>query len=125
MIAINYDKGMGRAYIPETELEEWWLTTAIDDLQATVPKAEEYGGTGGGSADLRVMGDALGEFANLTSAPLAVRMELACWFYCLGKIARLISDYKAGRVGKPDTWHDMTVYTMMARRLQEVGQWPG
>ncbi|HKN42661.1 MAG TPA: hypothetical protein VJW23_01960 [Propionibacteriaceae bacterium] len=106
------------------DLEAWWITTATKDLDATRGKTHEYGGSGGGSADLRVMGDALGELCGLHDAPDEVRQELACWFYALGKVSRLISDYKNGKPGKADSWHDLTVYSMMARRLQETGRWP-
>ena len=57
-------------------------------------------------------------------SPDAVKEELACWFYSLGKVSRLISDYKHGNAGKPDTWFDLGIYAMMSRRLQEVGHWP-
>lgn len=129
MRVIDVDGGYaGTAFVPETELEHWWLRTAANDLQSAAPKIEEYGGADGGSADLEVMGDALAVFSGfgpaVEQADAARNQEMACWFYALGKIARLISDYRAGRPGKPDTWHDTTVYSMMARRLQEVGRWP-
>lgn len=100
------------------------MRVARDDFEQMLPKLHEYGGTGEGSSDLRVMGDALAELCGMHDAEDAVKQELACWFYTLGKVARLISDYKQGRSGKPDTWHDITVYSMMARRLQETGRWP-
>jgi hypothetical protein len=106
------------------ELQDWWVLTAARDLQQAMPKVEEYGGAGAGSADLRVMGDALAELCGLHDTEDAVKQELACWFYALGKVSRLISDYKQGKPGKADSWHDLTVYSMMARRLQETGRWP-
>lgn len=107
-----------------SELAKWWASTGFQDHNKTVPKAEEYGGVNDGSADLRTMGYALAELCGLHDAPEAVKLELACWFYALGKISRLISDYKAGKPGKADTWFDLTVYSMMARRIQETGRWP-
>lgn len=108
----------------EAEIFEWWVRLAADDARRTAPKTSEYGGTQDGSADLRVMGYALAELAGMHDAPDAVKMELACWFYALGKVSRLISDYKKGEPGKPDSWFDLSVYATMARRLQEVGRWP-
>lgn len=108
----------------DPELFDWWMVTAVADLEAIMPKTREYGGSGDGSADLRVMGDALAELCGMTHAPDAVRQELACWFYALGKVSRLISDYKQGNSGKPDTWFDLSVYAKMARRLQQSGTWP-
>lgn len=109
---------------PAEDVEEWWLDVAKADFAAMAPKVEEYGGTDTGSADLQIMGNALAELMGMHDAPDAVKQEMACWFYALGKISRLVSDYKQGKPGKPDTWHDLTVYSMMARRLQAVGRWP-
>lgn len=106
------------------ELTEWWIESAAGDAAATAPKVLEYGGVGDGSADLRTMGYALAELAGLHDAPDPVKLELACWFYALGKVSRLISDYRQGKHGKPDTWFDLGVYSMMARRIQQTGEWP-
>lgn len=108
----------------DLDLVSWWFQTATQDLVAALPKVEEYGGSHQGSADLEVMGDALAVFAGMKGGTSAVFQEMACWFYVLGKVSRLISDYRAGRSGKADTWHDISVYSMMARRLQECGRWP-
>lgn len=108
----------------DSELGRWWEDTALDDLAQMSPKIEEYGGTEEGSADLRIMGFALSELRMPPGASPAVQQEVACWFYALGKVARLISDYNQGKPGKADTWHDLTIYSMMARRLQDTGRWP-
>jgi len=113
-------------YVPE-KLEstaKWWLQTAILDFDAAVPKIAEYGGVGSGSADLKSIGYDLALLLNWDGVPEAVQQELGVWLYTKGKIARMISDYQQHKPGKADTWHDATVYSMMARRLQEVGQWP-
>ena len=108
----------------DPDLFQWWMDTAYTDLARTAPKTEEYSGGGGGSADLRVMGDALAELCGMRDGPEAVKEELACWLYLLGKTSRLISDYKQGKPGKSDTLFDATIYTMMMRRLQAAGRWP-
>lgn len=108
---------------PQT-LQEWWVSTVRDDIAKTGPKTREYGGANDGSADLRTMGYALAELCGMHDVPEPVKLELACWFYALGKVSRLVSDYKQGRPGKPDTWFDLSVYSMMARRIQETGSWP-
>lgn len=113
--------------IPESvdnDLAWWWLQQAAEDLGKTAPKTQEYGGAGDGSADLRTMGYALAELCGLHDAEEPVKLELAVWFYALGKISRLISDYKAGRPGKADTWFDLAVYAQMGRRIQATGRWP-
>jgi hypothetical protein len=110
-------------------LFEWWINTAFEDFVATVPKMLEYGGDPNqrpGSADLRIIGESLMELLGweVTTENQAVAQELACWFYTLGKGGRLISDYQQRKPGKSDTWFDKTIYSMMARRIQQVGRWP-
>jgi hypothetical protein len=109
----------------EADLVEWWITTAAQDYVSTIPKMLEYGGDQGtsGAADLRIMGDALATMLGW-GAMTPVALEMACWYYTLGKVGRLVSDYQQQRHGKTDTWFDICVYAMMARRIQEVGQWP-
>lgn len=110
---------------------DWWMKTAAADFAQMAPKIESYGGSIHGSADLEVMGNALATLlsergivdADELSDP--VSQEIATWLYALGKISRLISDYRAGRPGNADSWHDLTVYALMARRIQAVGAWPG
>lgn len=124
--------GEFRVQLPEGErgrLMAWWLNTSLCDFNAGAPKVEEYG-----AHDLEIMGAVLGVliykdrlnmiFQGRQATKLPVWTELAVWFYVLGKVARLVSDYMAERPGKPDTWHDITFYSMMARRIQESGQWP-
>jgi hypothetical protein len=111
--------------IPD-ELAWWWMKTSWEDFVAGAPKVDEYG-----AHDLEIMGAVLvllaykDKITVLTEAQAApIGTELACWFYVLGKVARLVSDYMAKRSGKDDTWHDITYYSMMARRIKEVGTWP-
>jgi len=112
--------------VPTTMLDtlEWWIQTSVDDFISTVPKIDEYGGKSDGSADLRIMGRNLGELLGWDDASDAVLQELAVWFYAQGKIGRLISNYSQKVPGKADTWHDTTIYSLMARRLQQSGNWP-
>lgn len=103
----------------------WWMHTAIEDFQKTVPKATEYGGSKiEGSADLMLIGENLAMLVGMHDASDAVKQELGCWFYMQGKVARLVSDYQQHRAGKADTWFDAEIYAKMARRLQETGRWP-
>lgn len=103
----------------------WWIATAAEDAKATFPKSAEYGGTvRTGSVDLMLIGEILALLLDMRDATSAVKQELGVWFYLQGKIGRLVSDYQQHRPGKADTWFDSTVYTMMARRLQETGEWP-
>lgn len=109
---------------PQRELFTWWMSRSYLDYQQGAPKVDEYG-----AHDLELMGmmllifgykDKVEELRN----DLPVGTEIAVWFYTLGKVARLLSDYLAKRPGKGDTWHDITFYSMMARRIQSSGGWP-
>lgn len=105
------------------DLEAWWITTAAKDQERTVPKTEEYGGEGG-SADLQIMGFALSKLRIPDDAPPEVGVQAACWFYALGKLCRGLSDFNHGQLIKGDSTFDLTVYSMMMRRIAETGQWP-
>jgi hypothetical protein len=71
-----------------------------------------------------VIGENIAELLEWRNVPDALLQELGCFFYLQGKIARLISDYKQKRPGKADTLHDISVYAMMMRRLQQTKNWP-
>jgi hypothetical protein len=92
----------------ETDILNWWLAHAEADAEAALAKANEYG-----SSDLKVVGAALGGEA-----------EAGIAFYILGKAARAVSGVLEGRPVSDDTWHDIVVYGMMARRVRETGRWP-
>lgn len=106
------------------QVAQWWLDTAAQDFTAISSKIAEYGGSRGGSADLRLMGDNLAELLGWDKADEATRQSLACWLYLQGKIARLVSDFQQQRPPKDDTLLDISVYAMMMRRLKETGNWP-
>lgn len=102
----------------------WWMDTTLQDFEDTVPKIDEYSGTRGGSADLRVMGDSHAELLGWENVPPAVAMQLACWHYLVGKTSRMISDFQQRRMAKSDTLKDAAIYALMMRRLGETGNWP-
>lgn len=100
-----------------SSLEDWWMETAKADLLAMGPKVEEYT-----ASDLVLMGQFLEHWLGI---PAGSGTEAACVFYLLGKVARAVAAYKEGRLPSIDTLHDSTVYSMMMRRIREVGGWPG
>lgn len=119
----------GRAAEIEKQVEEisaWWQGVAAADAATTAPKAVEYG-----ASDLAIMGKAMeGLFPNLSSNPdaaerEAIGLEMATAFYALGKVARLFGAYQQGRLPGEDSWFDLTVYSMMARRIRQSGRWVG
>lgn len=101
-------------------LEAWWMQTSQDDLMATVPKAVEYS-----SSDLNMMGGVLANLLDLGHVDGNAEIELATLVYIQGKVARAIGAFKDGRAPSADTYHDITVYSMIARRAREAGGWPG
>ena len=100
------------------ELRKWWLEQTSKEVEAVVPKAIEYG-----SADLDIIGYALGKMVDKNAA--TTNDELGIAFYVLGKVARLIGAYTDGRTPSDDTWFDIAIYTKMAQRARAVGEWPG
>lgn len=106
-------------------LSDWWADESTADMLAAVPKAIEYGST-----DLEAMGVQLVALHPNVEAMNAdersrVGLEMAIAFYLLGKATRIFGAYQRGGVPSDDTWHDLTVYSMMARRVRETGGWPG
>jgi hypothetical protein len=95
------------------ELRGWWEATSTADFDATVPKLQAYS-----SIDLKIMGYVMKQ-ANMKGG-----QEAATMWYALGKIARAIGAYGEGELPSLDTLHDVTVYSMMARRIRAKGGWP-
>lgn len=114
----------GHRVLDDESLAQWWSRVSQDDLSAAVPKAEEYGGTHNGSADLKIMGYALMQLRIPEDAPEEVGQIAACWLYELGKVARGITNLNKGEPIKQDHMHDGRVYWMMMQRLAETGRWP-
>lgn len=104
-------------------LEKWWQETAQADFEGLLSKISEYG-----AADLDVIGEALIATTPFKDTPPDRRRkighELALSFYALGKIGRLFGAYAQGRLPSDDTIHDLTVYSMMLRRVRAEGGWP-
>lgn len=99
-------------------LVAWWAMASQADGSGAAAKMKEYG-----SRDLVVVGDALTDLANWEDAPDRVKAELGCAFYLHGKVARAMEAYAHHRLPSDDTLHDVTVYSMMMRRIRAVGGW--
>lgn len=108
----------------ELELRGWWRRVSQFDEDAVVPKAVEYS-----AVDLEIIGRGLMAFnPDLWSGVpeeerASIAAEMGATFYALGKVARAIGAFSEGRRPSADTWHDTTVYSMMARHIQEKGRW--
>lgn len=97
-------------------LQRWWMDTAQEDFLEMAPKVGEYT-----SSDLVLMGQFMEHWLGL---PPGTGAEAACLWYALGKVARAVAAYKEGKLPSEDTLHDLTVYSMMARRIRQAGGWP-
>lgn len=107
-------------------LAAWWRGTSDRDYTETVPKMEEYGADG---RDMVEIGRTLAQFSGISPQdgidPDAFYGNLGVWFYQVGKIARIGEDLRAGRLPKYDSLFDQTIYSLIARRFSEFGQWGG
>jgi hypothetical protein len=107
-----------------SEIIAWWEQVARADANRTIPKALEYG-----ASDLDMMGTAMLGMAGhqWDAAPADERrqigQEMAALFYLQGKVARAISALQQGRLASADTLFDITVYSMMLRRMRDFGSW--
>jgi hypothetical protein len=105
------------------DIRGWWEGVSTKDADAAATKALEYG-----SMDLEIMGAAMQSlFPGVEGAPPEERrrigLDMALAFYTLGKVSRTFGAYAEGRIPSDDTWHDVTVYSMMARRIRDTGRW--
>ncbi|HEU5046119.1 MAG TPA: hypothetical protein VFT75_18510 [Nocardioidaceae bacterium] len=104
-------------------LTDWWLESARQEIERTVPKAVEYG-----SGDLAEIGYAMSRIMgrDLDRSPAGHQQatELGIFFYLVGKTARWEQAIHDGRQASDDTLFDMGVYVKMAQRNRAVGGWP-
>lgn len=100
-------------------LESWWMAQADREIDATIPKAIEYGST-----DLVAMGHDLARCAGRTVSDEEAA-ELGVFFYVRGKVARWVDAVVDGRRVSDDTLFDIGVYVKMAQRIRKAGSWPG
>lgn len=92
---------------------EWWQLTSNRDLNAMLPKRVSYG-----AADLRIIGRAMAELVGKPEMSDEEAVELGIAFYAVGKCARIISGFTTGG-DRTDSWHDLTVYSLMARSVRD------
>lgn len=104
------------------ELLQWWQNTAAADIERSVEKIREYGGSGA-ARDLIATGR---ELASLSDRKLddEAAVELGIYFYMQSKLARWGAAIYEGRRPSDDTIFDLSFYAMMARRNRVVGGWP-
>lgn len=100
------------------------LARWLDDLHdrnrnETIRKSIEYG-----SADLEVMGNALQMMlVPAEKREVALGLEMACGFYALGKVARILGAFERGERPSGDSIFDLMVYAQMMLKIRETGRW--
>lgn len=122
------DPGSERAATRASRLEAsaakiggWWTDKAQEEAKLLVEKAAEYDGL-----DLEIMGVAMTAFLpdDLDDGTRhAAGLQLACYFYALGKLGRAFGAFRQGRLPKSDTPHDLKVYAGMIEHIGEFGRW--
>lgn len=110
----------------EQQLANWWRQQSENEIEQTVAKAVEYSGTLGGlPADLVDLGRQVAfvqrRERDFTDAELA---EIGIWAYIQGKVNRWSSALRNGRMVSSDTLLDIGIYTRIAAKIRETGQWP-
>jgi hypothetical protein len=103
--------------------DKWARETFEHDMERCKSKAREYG-----SADLEIMGVAMQALLPGASdlhdrSRHAAGLEMGIGFYLLGKASRLFGAWNKGREPSEDTWHDITIYSLMARFVRDHGGW--
>lgn len=101
------------------ELFDWWAVVSRQDAEMVVPKAAEYG-----SNSLEQVGRKVAQLQGRT-VEKAEALELGAWMYAVGKMERWTDSVMRGDRVSVDTLTDLGVYATMARRIREVGDWPG
>lgn len=107
-----------KAMAPVDELEQWLRHTFESELPGTLDKAVTYG-----SADLEVMGDAMGVMIPKIANDPKLKLLAAVTFYQLGKVARQIGALRDGREPPLDTNYDMHIYGLIGMKIQMTGEW--
>jgi hypothetical protein len=101
----------------ESDLRAWWETTSEQDLEETVPKAVEYG-----SQSMIDYGRTLARVAGRKVTD-AEALEWAIFAYMAGKLGRWTAALQRGEKVSDDTLKDLTIYSLMARKVRETGEW--
>ena len=97
-------------------MADWWMGAAVEEIEATVAKVEEYGGD-----DLTEIGLEMAGLAGLEEVSEVDAAELAIFFYMRGKMARWASAIRRGQSVSDDTIHDIGVYARMAQWIRQNG----
>jgi hypothetical protein len=104
------------------QLRDWWVETTTRDIELSLGKIVEYGGSGA-AYDLIATGR---DLAAMNGREVNDReaTELGIMFYLSSKVNRWMAAAIDGRTPSDDTLLDIVYYGMMARRNRAAGGWP-
>lgn len=97
----------------------WWVAMADREAPTVQRKAEEYG-----TNSLVEMGRVFARAQGRDVSELEA-IEIGCFLYAYGKIQRVSDALLKGKLPNIDSWHDVTIYSLMVQFSREVGGWPG
>ncbi len=100
------------------DLLGWLQAFQTKTENETVRKAVKYG-----SADLKVMGEAMVLILPREHRSEQMGLQMAVAFYLLGKVARIFGAFEQGHSPTADDWFDAEVYSKMGLKIFETGKW--
>lgn len=100
------------------DFHDWWVAMADREAPTIQRKAEEYG-----TNSLVEMGRLYARAQGREITDLEA-IEIGCFLYAYGKIQRVADALLKGKSPNVDSWHDLTIYSLMVQFSREKGTWP-
>lgn len=100
------------------DFHAWWVAMADREAPTVQRKAEEYG-----TNSLVEMGRIWARAQGRDVTDLEA-VEIGCFLYAYGKIQRVADALLKGKSPNVDSWHDLTIYSLMVQFSREKGTWP-
>lgn len=117
--AVTLEDLMTDAEAPEElNFHTWWVAMADREAPTVQRKAEEYG-----TNSLVEMGRIWARAQDRDVTDLEA-VEIGCFLYAYGKIQRVADALLKGKSPNVDSWHDLTIYSLMVQFSREKGTWP-
>lgn len=103
----------------EDAFREYFHNLLEEILDGAIPKAKTYG-----THELVALGRTLNQtYRPDQSLTDSQAIQVACWFYASGKLARWNAAQGRGEQPTSDTVLDLMVYCLMWLKVSETGEW--